>query len=105
MHGLKLESDNYFVTALANHYCPAVLANDWKEGMSESEAKALIVKCLQVMFYRDKKANDKVQIATVTKDGTKIEEPEIFPTEWNLDYYSGKGTNEHWRPFRIPPTM
>ena len=34
MHGLKIE-DNYFATALAGHYCPMVLASDWKEGMSE----------------------------------------------------------------------
>ena len=34
MHGLKIE-DNYFATALAGHYCPMVLATDWKENMSE----------------------------------------------------------------------
>ena len=84
--GLKIEQ-NFFATGLAGHYTKMILETEWKENMTEEEARALIVKCLTVMFYRDKKANDRVQIATVTKDGTKIDEPFGFETNWTMPSY------------------
>jgi 20S proteasome alpha/beta subunit len=61
----------------------------------------LVEQCLRVMFYRDKKAADEIQICTITKkDGVKIHEPYKISSEWNLRYFK-EMTNEHFRPMRI----
>ena len=55
---------------------------------------------VRVMFYRDKKATDEIQIAKVTRAGTEIEAAYTIDSNWSLNFYSEK-TNEHWRPMRI----
>ena len=56
---------------------------------------------MRIMFYRDKKASDVIQICTITKEsGVKIEEPYRVETHWDLKFYTEK-TNEFWRPLRI----
>jgi 20S proteasome subunit beta 7 len=51
------------------------MENGWHNEISEEEAKKLISTCMTIMFYRDKKAADKVQFSVITKDGVKMEEP------------------------------
>jgi len=67
---------------------------------TEAEARDLIEKCMRVMFYRDKKAIDNLQITTVTANGVTEHEPYRFDSEWNLDWYRNQ-TNEHFRPARV----
>jgi hypothetical protein len=58
---------------------------------------------MRVLFYRDKKATDEIQITTVTRDrGVVIEAPYRIQEGWNweLDWYTTK-TNESFRPIRI----
>lgn len=43
--------------------------------MSEEEAKRLMEDCMRVLFYRDKKATDEIQIGKITKQGVEIEKP------------------------------
>ena len=57
--------------------------------------------CMRVMFYRDKKATDEIQICKVTKAAGVIIEPSYkIESEWKLDWFKNM-TNEHWRPIRI----
>ena len=72
-HGTKIEA-NYIITGLGNAYCQVLLANKWRADMSYEEAKALIEDCMRVMFYRDKKAHDEIQISTITKEGVQMGE-------------------------------
>lgn len=100
LYGTKIEG-NFLLTGLAAHYCQVLLQNAWKPDLSEAEARAVIEDCMRVMFYRDKKASDVIQITTVTKEGgVKIEEPYRVETHWDLKWYTEK-TNEFWRPIRI----
>ena len=50
--------------------------------MTEDEARQLILDCMAVMFYRDKKSIDKVQISTVTAAGVTMHDPIHVPTQW-----------------------
>ena len=59
LYGLKIEH-NYILTGLSTHYCQVILANGWHSEITEAEAKKLLSTCMTVMFYRDKKASDKV---------------------------------------------
>ena len=102
IYGLKVEG-NYLVTGLAAHFCKVLLANEWKEDMTEQEAKNLALKCYGVMYYRDKKCGDKIAFTTVKHSGITEEEPVKCPTEWNLRFYT-EATNEMNRPMRLNPT-
>lgn len=69
--------------------------------MTEQEARKVIEDCMKVMFYRDKKASDEIQITTITRDrGVQIEAPYRIQGEWDLQFFREK-TNEFWRPIRI----
>lgn len=68
LYGTVLE-ENYLLTGLALHYCQVLMENEWRAEMSEQEAKALMAKCFRVMFFRDKKAIDRVQFAVATQEG------------------------------------
>ncbi len=76
------------------------MQNAWKPDLSEAEARQLMEECMRVMFYRDKKATDEIQICTVTKKGVKIEPSYRISSEWQLEWFKNM-TNEFWRPIRI----
>jgi len=99
LYGTKIES-NFLVTGLGAHYCQVLMQNAWKEDLTEQEARTLIEDCMRVMFYRDKKATDEIQICKVTRAGVQIEASYKISSEWNLDWFKTM-TNEFWRPIRI----
>ena len=76
------------------------MENEHRDDMTEEEARTLIAKCMAVLFCRDKKATDKVQIVTVTKDGVTDHEPMHIDSTWNLEWYT-TDSNEKYRPMRI----
>jgi hypothetical protein len=55
---------------------------------------------MRVMFYRDKKATDEIQITKITHAGVDIEKSYRIQSEWKLDFFQNS-TNEHWRPIRV----
>jgi 20S proteasome subunit beta 7 len=66
--------------------------------MTEDEAKNLIETCLKVLFYRDARALDRVQIATVSARGVQISAPYDLKTDWDVGHilypgYNVKNTN------------
>jgi len=100
LYGTKIEED-FLLTGLASHYCQVLMQNSWRPDLTEAEARAIIEDCMKVMFYRDKKASDEIQICTITKDqGVRIHDPFRIQGEWNLQFFHDK-TNEFWRPIRI----
>jgi len=74
MYGLSYEED-FVATGFGMYLAIPLLRKGWKPDLSETEARALLKQCLQVLFYRDCRASNRVQFSTVTKDGVKIEEP------------------------------
>ena len=55
---------------------------------------------MRVLFYRDKKATDEIQIGKVTKAGVELEKPYRIQSEWGYDQFKYQ-TNEFWRPMRL----
>ena len=76
------------------------MQNAWKPDLTEAEAKAVLEDCMRVMFYRDKKAIDTIQISTVTAAGVTMHEPIKIDSEWSLNWYQNM-TNEKFRPLRV----
>lgn len=99
LYGTKVEA-NFLLTGLAAHYCQVLMQNSWRADLTEAEARAIIEDCMRVMFYRDKKALDNIQISTVTAAGVTMHEPIKIDSSWNLDWYRNM-TNEHFRPIRV----
>ena len=64
-HGMKIE-ENWVATGIGNYFCQVLLTNKWRPDMTEQEARSLIEECMRVLFFRDKKAHDLIQISTVT---------------------------------------
>ena len=99
MYGTKVEA-NYLLTGLSAHYCQVLMENAWREDLSEADARGIIEQCMRVMFYRDKKALDNIQISTVTAAGVTMHEPFRIDSEWSLNWYKTM-TNEKFRPMRV----
>ena len=59
MYGTRIEHD-FLHTGLSAHFCQVLLQNGWRADMSEEEARKLMTDCQRVLFYRDKKAYDKL---------------------------------------------
>lgn len=53
----------------------------WKK-LDEAAARNLLETCMKVLFYRDARSLNRYHIATVTRDGVKIDPPKSATTEW-----------------------
>jgi|EP00927_Polykrikos_kofoidii_P049109 20S proteasome subunit beta 7 len=100
--GTYFEED-YIATGFGSYLAMPLLRNEWRADMSMEEAKALVIKCLQVCFYRDCQAYYKIQIGTC--DGTKvtISEPEAMEHFWSHPAWlekrletSSRATTDTW---------
>merc|ERR1711991_784845 len=47
-------------------------------------SRACVEKCMRVLFYRDARTINRIQIATVNADGVSISEPFELETNWDL---------------------
>lgn len=54
-----------------------------KSDLSQQEARTLMMDCLRVLFYRDCRALNRVQIATITSEGVSIEGPMALEVNWS----------------------
>ena len=99
LYGTRVEG-NFLLTGLSAHYCQVIMQNNWRPDMTEADARAVIEDCMRVMFYRDKKSLDNIQISTVTAAGVTMHEPYRIESEWSLNWYMTQ-TNEKFRPLRV----
>eukprot|EP00850_Spirogloea_muscicola_P001823 SM000007S20783 [mRNA] locus=s7:128402:129929:- [translate_table: standard] len=83
MIGVHYE-DAHVATGFGNHLARPIFRAEHREDMSEAEGVALLEKCLRVLYYRDKQAINKVQIAKVTAAGVTITKPYALTSEWGF---------------------
>ncbi|CAE7648046.1 PBG1 [Symbiodinium microadriaticum] len=77
-----------YVDLIGTSYEENFIATDMEEG----EARALLEDCLRVLFYRDCRASNKIQIAKATEEGTLISDPYEISHDWetaNFDVRHG----------------
>jgi len=74
--------EDYIATGFGSYLAMPILRNEWKADLSLDEAKALVVKCLQVCFYRDCRAYNKIQIGTCDGESVTISEPFAMEHFW-----------------------
>ena len=64
-------SSNYFTTAFANYFACSLLRNNYPKNpndLTKEKAMDLIMKCFEVLFYRDCNAGDTIQFSIMEKD-------------------------------------
>lgn len=77
-------TENMLATGYGGHLAVPIMRNEWKEDMSEADAKLLLEKCMRVCFYRDCRTINKFQLSTITADKTVISAPYSLDTEWSF---------------------
>lgn len=86
MYGTTYE-DNTVASGYGNYLARPLLRKYQRADMSEAEAKKLLEDSLRVLFYRDARSTNKIQVAKVTREGTVISPAYELETNWDL----GKG--------------
>jgi len=76
--------DNYIATGFGGYLAIPLLREKWRPDLEEGEARALLEDCMKVLFYRDCRASNKIQIAKVEIGGKAIvSEPIDLETHWD----------------------
>ncbi|XP_038058333.1 proteasome subunit beta type-4-like [Patiria miniata] len=61
-------------------------AYEKNSNMSEAEARAVLDRCMKVLFYRDARSFNKYEYAVITSEGVTIEPPTSSKTNWDFAY-------------------
>ena len=86
---------NYFTTAFANYFACSLLRNNYPKNpndLNKDQAIDLIMKCFEVLFYRDTMAGDTIQLSVMEKDDNsplvKVDSKIIkLQTKWEYKQY------------------
>jgi len=76
--------DDHVATGFGNHLARPIFRDEWKEDMTLEEGMKLLEKCMLVLFYRDRSAINKFQVANCTEAGVTISEPYALKTNWQF---------------------
>jgi len=85
--------DKYIATGFGAYLALPIMREKYREDLQEGEARALLEDCMRVLFYRDCRASNRIQIAKVTReDGVMISDPYELETSWeSASFVSPKG--------------
>mmetsp|Transcript_50525 Transcript_50525/g.59006 ORF Transcript_50525/g.59006 Transcript_50525/m.59006 type:complete len:284 (+) Transcript_50525:76-927(+) len=75
--------DDMIATGFGSYLALPILREKWRADLEEGEARALLEDCLRVLFYRDCRALNRVQIAKATVDGVLVSEPYEIDSSWD----------------------
>ncbi|KAL4712211.1 hypothetical protein ACJJTC_011072 [Scirpophaga incertulas] len=77
--------DSIIATGLGAHMATPLLRNALQAGnIDEQSAKALVRKCMEVLFYRDARSFPRYQLGVVTADGVTIDDVAEIKHDWSL---------------------
>ena len=67
----SLQKVNYGSQGYASSFCLSIMDRDWKEGLTEDEAVAIVEHCMQELHTRFLIAQPNFIIKVIDKDGVK----------------------------------
>ena len=73
--GTSYTATDMIATGFGSHLAMPILRSKWRPDMEEAEARTLLEDCMRVLFYRDCRALNRIQIAKVTNEGSVVSEP------------------------------
>lgn len=74
--------ENFVATGFGAYLAIPLIRERWNADMDEGEARALMEDCLRVMYYRDCRASNRIQIAKATAEGVLISDPYELTSDW-----------------------
>lgn len=93
--------DDYAATGYGAYMALPLIRERWAPGMDEGAARALLEDCMRVLWARDCKALNRIQIAKVTRAGeTAVSEPYVVHATWDYAAFvqpkAGSDTGGSW---------
>lgn len=92
--------DNFIATGFGHHFAMPILREEWREDLTEAEARTLLEKCMRVCYYRDCRTINKIQLAKVSGGGNQITPPYSLDTKWDYESFiktkAGADTGGSW---------
>lgn len=82
LYGTHFESE-VIATGFGEYLGLPLLRKAYRPDITVAEATAVVTDIMKVLFYRDARTTDQVQVASVTADGVKITEPFKLETKWD----------------------
>lgn len=81
--------DNTIATGYGAYIAQPILRNFYaekgsSENIDEAEAKQILETCMKVLFYRDARTSDKIQISVIDDKGARVLDPFQLQTQWNF---------------------
>ena len=79
--------ENFIATGFGAYLAIPLIREKWSADMEEGEARALLEDCMRVMFYRDCRASNRIQIAKASAEGVVVSEPYEISHNWETATY------------------
>lgn len=76
--------DETMATGYGAYIARPLLRNGYKPNLTKSEARELLETCMRVLWYRDCRAWNQIQIGTIDKDGIDITDSFELKTDWTV---------------------
>jgi 20S proteasome subunit beta 7 len=77
--------ENIVATGFGSYLAIPLLREKYRPDLDEGEARALLEDCMRILFYRDCRASNRIQIAKVEEESgdVLISEPYELDTHWD----------------------
>jgi len=83
LYGTNYEDDT-IATGYGNHIARPLMRKAYRPDLTRDEAKQVLEMCLRILYYRDARALNRIQIATITAEGSWISEPYQLSEDWSV---------------------
>jgi len=94
--GTAYEED-MVATGFGSYIAIPIMRDRYRPDLEEGEARALLEDCMRVLFYRDCRALNRMQIAKAEVDGTcLISEPYEIETSWDAPAFRSANKDGGW---------
>jgi 20S proteasome subunit beta 7 len=82
LYGTTYE-DDYVATGYGAHLAMPILRERARLDMTLEEAVDLLRHCMRILFYRDCRTTDRIQLARVTREGVEVSPIEKLESKWD----------------------
>eukprot|EP01006_Ploeotia_vitrea_P049917 TRINITY_DN67393_c6_g2_i1.p1 TRINITY_DN67393_c6_g2~~TRINITY_DN67393_c6_g2_i1.p1 ORF type:complete len:226 (+),score=19.52 TRINITY_DN67393_c6_g2_i1:59-736(+) len=85
--GTSYQEPECLATGFATHLAQPLLRKRCKDtpNMSREQALAAVREAMVIMFYRNTRSINRIQICDCTEKGVNLLEPEMLDTQWHVD--------------------
>lgn len=81
LHGTSFQ-ETMIATGFGAHLALPLLREAYRPDLSEEEAVKVIEDCMRILYYRDARAINRIQVARITSGNITISEPYSLQTYW-----------------------